>query len=116
MDYIQIESLFFRGKHGFYPKERRVEQEFRISVSLCADLAKSGESDDLKDTVDYQKVKEIVRSTIEGGSRYLIEALAADIAKRILAQDDRVFSVEVRIQKTAVWKNGIPSVSITRAR
>src|SRR3989344_37499 len=113
MDYIHIDKLFFSGKHGVYAKERRVEQEFEISIRLSFDTAKAGKSDTLADTVDYQKVKNIVEGSIKGSSRYLIEKLADEIALSIL-EDKRIGFAEVTIKKTAVWDNGIPGVTIVR--
>lgn len=115
MDYITIDNLFFRGKHGVYAAERKVEQEFQISLRLGFDAAKSAASDNLADTVDYDEVKREVREVIEGGSRYLIESLAEDITARVF-KDARIQSVEVSIQKTAVWDNGVPGVIIVRTK
>ncbi|OGG47545.1 dihydroneopterin aldolase [Candidatus Kaiserbacteria bacterium RIFCSPHIGHO2_01_FULL_49_13] len=115
MDYIHIDNLFFSGKHGVYSKERKVEQEFLISIKIGFDTSASAKSDTLKDTVDYQKTKDIVSSVIKGKTRYLIEALAEDIASQIL-EDNRIKSVEVVIKKTAVWDNGVPGVTIVRTR
>ncbi len=115
MDYIHIDNLSFSGKHGVYANERRVEQEFIISLRLGFDTKGAGKSDDLSDTVDYQKVKDVVAEIIEGSSRYLIEKLAEEIATRIL-EDARVQSAEVTIKKTAVWDNGTPGVTILRSQ
>jgi dihydroneopterin aldolase len=112
-DHIRITDLFFRGKHGVGNAERNIEQEFLIEADLSFDTQKAGVSDKLVDTLDYSKVRNKIREVIEGPSRYLIEALAEDIAKRIL-EDKRIKSVEITIRKTAVWKNGVPSVTITR--
>jgi 7,8-dihydroneopterin aldolase/epimerase/oxygenase len=113
MDYIHIDKLFFSGKHGVYAKERRLEQEFEISLRLTFDTSVSAKSDKLKDTVDYQRVKNIVEKAITGGSRYLVEKLGEEIALQIL-EDKRIGRVEVTIKKTAVWDNGVPGVTIIR--
>lgn len=114
MDYIHIEKLFFAGKHGVYAKERRVEQEFEISIRLTFDTSKASKTDKLKDTIDYQRVKNIVEETITGGSRYLVEKLGEEIALKSL-EDKRIGTAEVTIKKTAVWDNGIPGVTIIRS-
>ena len=114
MDYIHIDNLFFSGKHGVYSKERKVEQEFLISLKMGFDVSGAANTDKLKDTVDYQRVKEVVSKVIQGKSRYLIETLAQDISIQIL-EDTRIKSVEVSIRKTAVWDNGIPGVTIARS-
>ena len=115
MDYLHITNLFFRGKHGAYDAERKVEQEFSVEVELAFDVAKVGMSDKLANTVDYSDVRKKIRQVIEGTSRYLIETLAEDMARRIL-EDARIISVKVTIKKTAVWDNGIPGVTLLRKR
>ena len=113
MDYLHLTNLFFRGKHGAYAKERKVEQEFSVEVKLGVDIAKAGQSNKLADTVDYADVKNKIQQVIEGSSRYLIETLAEDIAQNIL-EDKRILSVEITIKKTTVWDNGVPGVTIVR--
>ena len=113
MDHICITNLLFRGKHGLDDVERRVEQEFLIEADLEFDAAKAGASDKLADTVDYAVIRDKVKQVIEGKSRYLIESLAEDIARKIL-EDKRIKSVEIIVKKTAVWDNGIPCVTIVR--
>ena len=113
MDYLHITNLFFRGKHGAYDAERRVEQEFSVEVKLAFDAAKVGMSDELANTIDYSDVRNKIQQVIEGTSRYLIETLSEDIARRVL-EDARILSVEVTIKKTAVWDNGVPGITIVR--
>lgn len=113
MDHIHIDDLLFRAKHGVYAKERRVEQEFAVSVSLAVEAPLAGTSDTLKDAVDYQNIKQIIQEVLEGTSRYLIETLAEEIATRIL-QDKRIKTVRLSIRKPEVWDNGIPGVTIER--
>ena len=114
MDYLHIDNLFFRAKHGVSAKERRVEQEFAVSVRLSVDASKAGKTDKLEDTVDYQEVKNIIRNVIEGSSRYLVEKLAEEIAARVL-KDKRIKTIEITVRKPEVWDNGIPGVTIFRA-
>ncbi len=90
--------MSFQGRHGVGDAERERAQEFRVDVEIEADLAPAGRSDRLEDTVDYTKVRAAARDVIEGPSRKLLEALAWDIAERVLALP-RVVSVSVRIVK-----------------
>ncbi len=113
MDYVHIDNLFFSGKHGVYVRERRVEQEFLISIRLELDTNAAGKSDKLADTVDYQRIKSVISDVITGESCYLIEKLAEDIAAQIL-EDPRIKSVDVTIKKPAVWDNGTPGVTVSR--
>ncbi len=115
MDYIHIENLSFNGKHGVYDQERRVEQEFAVSIRLAVDTTKAATSDALEDTINYSEVKAIAERKIKGESCYLIEKLAASIAEDILV-DVRIHSAEVTIKKVAVWTNGIPGVTVLRSQ
>jgi 7,8-dihydroneopterin aldolase/epimerase/oxygenase len=115
MDSIHLTNLRFNGKHGCFARERSTEQEFLIELKLGVDLKKAGESDDLKDTIDYDVIRTMVQKVVEGLTRYLTEALAEAIAQKVL-EDTRVVSVEVTIKKTEVWKNGVPGVTISRLR
>jgi len=113
MDYIHIEKLIFKGKHGAYQEERKVEQEFTVSVRLGVDIASAGRSDKLAHTVNYSEVKNKIQKVIEGASRYLLEKLAEEIAASIL-EDTRIRSVGITIHKPEVWDNGVPGVTIFR--
>jgi 7,8-dihydroneopterin aldolase/epimerase/oxygenase len=115
MDSIHLTNLRFSGKHGCFARERSIEQEFLIEMRLGVDLRKAGESDDLKDTIDYDVVRNMVQEVVEGPTRYLIETLAEDIAREVL-EDPRIESVEITIKKTATWDNGVPGVTIVRSR
>ena len=115
MDYIHISNLVFRGKHGYFAKERRVEQEFALSIKLGVDTAKAGASDKLADTINYMEVRDTIQSVIEDGSKFLIETLAEEIVQKVL-EDKRIQTVELTIQKPEVWQNGVPGVTIVRSR
>ena len=114
MDYITIDDLRIQGAHGHYEHERQVEQEFLISLKVGVDAKEAGKSDSLADTIDYDKLRGIIEDVFKGKSHYLIEALAEEIAEKIL-QETPAKEVTISIQKTAVWPNGVPGISLTRA-
>lgn len=113
MDYIFIEGFKVSGKHGVMERERRVEQEFEIGVTMACDTAKAGQSDDLADALDYAPVRDTIVRVVQGNSFYLIEKLGETICKEILA-DTRIRSVELTIRKPEVWDNGVPGLRMTR--
>ena len=90
--------MSFSGRHGVRPAERERPQEFKVSVELEADLSEPGRTDRLEDTVDYTKVRAVVRQVIEGEPAKLLETLAARIANGILALPN-VVAVTVRVAK-----------------
>ena len=117
MDRIALEGMVFSGRHGVRPAEREHPQEFRVDVSVDADLVAPGRSDRVEDTVDYRLVYAIAKDVVEGESAKLIETLAHRIAGRVL-ELDKVVAVSVRIAKRPESMRPIDaaSVKIRRAR
>jgi dihydroneopterin aldolase len=111
MDRIELRGMSFEGRHGVRDAERERAQEFRVDVEIDADLEPAGRSDDLADTVDYTKVRAAAREVIEGPSRQLLEALAAEIADRVLALP-HVLGVSVRIAKFPASMRPIDSAAV----
>ena len=109
--------MSFQGRHGVRGAEREHAQEFKVDVEIEADLAPAGRSDRLADTVDYTKVRAAAREVVEGPSRQLLEALAEDIAARVLALPG-VAAVCVRISKfpTSMQPIDAAAVHIKRTR
>ena len=89
------------GCHGVYESEKKNPQGFTVSVTLYLDLRRAGESDDLRDTVNYADCFEVIRRQAEECSYNLIEALAENIAKELLAFP-MIGRVKVSVQKDAV--------------
>jgi 7,8-dihydroneopterin aldolase/epimerase/oxygenase len=84
-DKLVLVDMSFRACHGVLPLEKKRRQEFRVSVELEFPLVRAGRSDRLGDAIDYTAVQAAVRSVIEGAHRHLIEALAEDIAQKLLS-------------------------------
>jgi dihydroneopterin aldolase len=97
-DRIALRGLQVRGHHGVFEHERRNGQDFVLDLVLDVDLAKAGASDDLADTVDYGALAEGAAAVVAGPPRRLIEAVAAEVAQRVL-DDERVAAVEVTLHK-----------------
>jgi len=97
-DRIALRGLRVRGRHGVFEHERLDGQDFVLDLVLDVDLAPAGASDDLADTVDYGALAEGAAAVVAGPPRRLIEAVAGEVAQRVLA-DDRVAAVEVTLHK-----------------
>jgi dihydroneopterin aldolase len=104
-DRIVLDAMRFEGTHGVNPEEKVTPQPFEVDVELELDLAPAGTTDDLGRTVDYRLVHETCRRVIEGAHRDLIEALAEDIARALLAAFP-VEAVTVRVRKPQVRLGG----------
>lgn len=98
MDKIIIKNLAARGIIGINDWEREKKQEIRINLILEADTRPAGESDAIKDCVNYRTVAKKVQAHAESAARFTVEALATDIARLCLTEPG-VQKVTVRVEK-----------------
>ena len=98
MDTIRLTGMRFYAFHGNSPEERALGQRFLVDLEVQADLSRPGQSDDLRDTVNYAHLYGAVREVLEGTPRNLLEAVAEAIAARVLSEFP-VASVRVRVEK-----------------
>lgn len=115
MDFVFLEGLSIKGRHGVQERERQVEQEFLLDIKASFDASKSAKTDKLADTIDYGRFRDIAHEVISNNSFYLIEKIVSLIAQKIL-EDAKITSVEVTIRKPAVYGDCVPGISITRSR
>jgi FolB domain-containing protein len=97
-DRIEIKDLLLRGILGINDWEREKPQDILINITLYADLAAAGASDQIEDTVNYRSLTKQVIEHVEGSARHTVEALAEDVARLCLA-DPRVRRARVRVEK-----------------
>lgn len=107
MDKILMSHMGFYGFHGVLDEERAIGQKFFIDVELSLDLSGAGASDDVAHTVSYAEVYDDVKYFAESARYNLIEALAENIAQRILAKYSAVAEVLVRVKKPEAPVRGI---------
>jgi dihydroneopterin aldolase len=105
-DQVFLEGMRFYAYHGVNPEERVQGQRFLVDVVIDADLRAAGTSDDLAKTVNYSHVYKIVRSVVEGEPKDLIEAVAEEIAARVLDQFSGAHAVDVTVRKPEVAIKG----------
>ena len=99
-DRIILKGMRFYGYHGVNPEEKALGQSYVVDLAADVDLARPGASDRLEDTVSYTLMYRIAKSVIEGDPRNLLEALAQDIADRLLTELP-LAGVQVRVKKPA---------------
>ena len=68
MDSIRINNLKIVARHGVYDFEKSKDGVFELDLELYCNLNKSGNSDKLSDTIDYQDLSLIVYSWRQGES------------------------------------------------
>jgi dihydroneopterin aldolase len=114
---IRLEGLSVFGHHGARPYEKEAGQRLEVDLELEPADDRAEKSDRLADAVDYDRLYQTVRESVEGQSFHLLEALAAHTAESILQRFD-VRRVKVRIAKQNLgWTTGGRAViEVVRAR
>jgi dihydroneopterin aldolase len=119
MDKIILKNLSFYGYHGVLEEENRLGQKFIVDAVLHVDLQEACKSDDVKDTVNYAEVYEIIQYHATVMKYKLIETLAQNIVNEIFKRHSRVQEIEITIKKPEAPVNGIYDyfgVEIRRSR
>jgi len=115
-DRIEIKDLLVRGIVGVNESERRKRQDILVNVVMLADTRKAAETDDLGDSCNYRTVSKAIIGLVEASDFYTVEKLAAEIARRVLAED-RVEEVTVAVEKPGALRFARSvGVTITRRR
>lgn len=116
MDQVFISDLSARGIIGVNDWEREKPQEILINLVLFGDLTKAGQSDDIRDSINYRTIAKKVLAHAETAQRFTVEALAADLA-RLCLEEQGVQKVRVRVEKPgAVRFSRSVGVEIERER
>ena len=100
-DRITVAGMRFLGRHGVSDEERELPQEIEVDLEIETDLARSGTSDDLADTINYSPLVRLARAVVEDRSFHLLEGIAEAIASETLASTPAT-AVTVRVRKLAV--------------
>ena len=98
-DRIEIRGLRVLGVHGVLPEERERAQPFELDIDVRLDLSRAGTTDALGDTVDYAALVATAAGVVRSGGFHLVERLADEVARSLLATDTRVEAVRVSVRK-----------------
>ena len=119
MDCIHLTEIRAYGYTGFLPEEQVLGQWFEVNTSLYLDVSTAANTDDIKDTLDYRSVIDLIKHLVQTSKFALVEKLAVTIADSILQQSDRLTKVEVTLTKLAAPIpdfGGKISIEVTRSR
>jgi FolB domain-containing protein len=98
VDLIEIDNLRLRCVIGFSPHERKDRQDVVISLRIGTDMRRAGQSDKPDDAFNYRTVTKAIIQLVESSEYYLVEKLAAEIA-RLCVVDYQAPYVQVRVHK-----------------
>ena len=114
MDTIFIRELRADAWIGIYEWEKLSPQTLDFNLEIGLDTHAAGESDNIRDTVDYGKVVERIRSDLKDQHFKLLEALAEHISQVVL-HDFKAQWVRISVAKINHMR-GVKMVGVTIAR
>lgn len=104
---IRLHNAVFYAYHGVLSDEQNLGGKFQVDVELHCDLSKGAKSDNLRNTVDYERVYDCIRAVVVGHKFLLLERLGSEITKGILNQFPKVERVVVRVRKPGAAVKGV---------
>jgi len=95
---IKVKNIRVYAYHGCLIEEGKIGSDYRIDLSVKANLKKSSKSDNLSETVDYVHLNKIVKEEMFIRTK-LLETVADKILDRILFEIPIVMKAKVKVSK-----------------
>ena len=98
MGTIKLQNIRTFSFHGCLEEEGKIGSDYRVDLEIKTDLRKSSLSDDIKDTVDYVLLNQIVVDEMDIRSK-LLEHVANRIIVRIFKEIPSVSRIILSVSK-----------------
>lgn len=95
---VKVDNIRVYAHHGCLKEETAIGSEYRVDVSVDADLSVAKASDRLSDTVDYVHINRIVKQEMNTPSK-LLEHVGKRIIDRIFKEIETVKKAKVKVSK-----------------
>jgi len=116
-DKVLIRNLQCDVLIGVYAFEREAKQRVIFDIDCLVDNRKAGESDDVKDAVDYAQVVGMVEELCDTTQYHLLEALAEHVARDALTRFMALNGIVITLYKPDIMPNDVNvAVQIERLR
>lgn len=96
--YIILKNMRFRAYHGVLEQERIVGNDYSVTLRLRCNVEKALSSDDVRHTVSYADVFEVVKQTMQTPC-CLLEKAAGNIAEALFATFPAILSLTIVLTK-----------------
>ncbi len=97
-DQIILNNIRIYAYHGCLEEETKIGSDYRVDLTVDADLELSSQTDKLKNTVDYVLLNSIVKEEMAIPSK-LLEHVANRINNQVLKKSPQVNRVETIVSK-----------------
>jgi dihydroneopterin aldolase len=114
---IHLNEMVFYGFHGVHPEERILGQRFIVNLTVETAAMIDSQVKHIQDTVDYTKIYDEIKHTMEKKQFHLLEHCANEILDTLFANFEKIVSITVKIKKPSVPINGsLASVELEMSR
>jgi dihydroneopterin aldolase len=107
MSTVRVLGAEIYARHGVGEAERAIGGRYSFDLEVETDITDAAKSDDLSDTVDYERAYFQARDILLGTNRRLLESLAVEIAIALLDRFADATAVTVRLRKLSVPIDGV---------
>ena len=118
MGIIRIEEMEFFSYHGCFTEEQVIGTRFLVDFSLEVDTQEAEKSDNLKHTVNYQAVYQVIKAEMEIKA-HLLEHVARRILDSVFNKFPSVNQATIKISKlnpALGGKMGCVSITLSHLR
>lgn len=114
-DTILLEGIQIPAKLGVTAAERRMRRPVTLDLEVKRDLRSAGRSDQIRRTIHYERIFEVVEDVAANREHRLVESLGEHIAQAILSKFDvEAVTVTVRKPKPIAGVLDYAGIRITR--
>jgi len=107
MHVIRIKNAAFYAYHGAKKEEQNIGGKFEADIDIYTDFTEAAVNDDLKKTINYEKVYRFTNKFVNEKKYFLIETIAYRLADALLKEFPKIKKVVVRIRKNSVPVGGV---------
>jgi dihydroneopterin aldolase len=96
---IRMKNCAFFARHGVLDEEERLGQRFYVDAELDVQADAALTSDSIDTTVDYGLVFVEIEKIVTGQRKFLIEAVALEIAKELCRKFPQISRALITVRK-----------------
>ncbi len=116
MGTIKVTNIRVYAYHGCLREESQIGSDYRVDVTVEADLSQAALSDKLGDTVDYVLLNRIVKEEMAVSS-HLLETVCERILSRFMQEEAMITKAAVSVSKLNPPIGGdVEMVTVSRAK
>jgi 7,8-dihydroneopterin aldolase/epimerase/oxygenase len=96
---IRMMNCAFFARHGVFDQEEFLGQRFYVDAVLTVEPNAALEMDSIEGTVDYDVAFHEIERIVTGERRFLIEAIAFEIAKALCKRFPQIVTADITVRK-----------------